>query len=204
MSEEVILVQEVPHQTDKLIKDSFENVRKSWEDNGLVDEYFPSASENNELNFFRLASSRQIKREINSVYRLKKQGQEFIFYHEHLVSKNNLGNKIDHTRVIGKQTVPEFITQFDAEGNESKYVDSSEVKYSIPFDKEYLKKEIEPLLIENHNLYVIQYDKKYGGFGFSEFLELSYDDLVKLGKFGTLNPEEIKNKPIKGQGRKIN
>jgi hypothetical protein len=201
---EVILVQEIPHQTQKIIKDTFADVRQSWADNGLEDEYFPTASENNEGNFFKLAGNRPVKREINSVYRLKKGAQEFIFYYEHLVSKNNLDNKIDHTRVIGKQTVPEFITQFDTEGNESKYVDSSEVKYSIPFDKEYLKKEIEPILIENHNLYVIQYDKKYGGFGFSDFLELSYDDLVKLGKYGTLNPEEIKKKPIKGRGRKIN
>lgn len=129
---------------------------------------------------------------INSVYRLKESNQEFIYYHENLSSTDYLGNKTTHFRVIGKQKYPEFVTQFDEAGEQAKYIDSSEDKYSIPFNSDFVEKEIEPFLGERPNFYVIEYGKKYGGFGLQELKEYNYDDLVRLGQYGTTNPTEIK------------
>ena len=60
-----------------------------------------------ELDFFKQASTRPIKREIYNVYRVKQDGQEYIYYHERLLSKNDLGDVIDHNSVISKEATNE-------------------------------------------------------------------------------------------------
>lgn len=186
MSEQV----EVPFQSEKIIQDSYKKVRDLYKAKDA--DYFVSANEENELKFFKLAkqAGKPVKRKVTQIVRLKSGGKDYVYYHETLTSKNNIGKKIDHSRVIGVYKRPEFEPVLTDEGDTiAASTEDFETIYEIPFSVHFLEQEIEPYIVENPSLVIKSLGRNYSGFSYEQFKTLSFDDLLTLGKYGTLTPK---------------
>lgn len=154
---------------------------------------FLSASDENIKTFLAKAkmSGKPIKREINSIYRLKQGNKEHFYYHQHLESEDSLGNHIETWfPSVGKWEKPtfDFITNPDSGAKVATGIHSTQIIYELEWPKDWTS-EIEADVINDiSNLIVISGSTHYGGFSFQDFKEKTFDQLVTFGRYGTYHP----------------
>ncbi len=169
-------------------------VIKKYQDAGL--DIYERASDANEAAFWDQVktSGKPVKKEITKIVRLRKGKEEKFYYHEELKSRDHLGNKIHCYHVVGTYKDPEFTTRVDAKTGKAVITEVEEetevYEYKWP---EQWTNELEELITETVDLLVVTPSRKYGGFSFEDFKEQSFDNLVTLGKYGTLNPVQIES-----------
>jgi hypothetical protein len=154
---------------------------------------FLSACDENIKVFMEKAktSGKPVKREINSIYRLKQGNKEYFIYNQKLSSQDSLENYIEcWFPNIGKYEKPSFsfITNPETGAKIADSIRSTEIIYELEWKKDWTP-ELEAVVVNDiDNLIVIPGNRHYGGFSFDEFKERTFDELVTLGKYGTLNP----------------
>lgn len=180
-------------------------VKQKYQDANF--DYFPNANDNNEEAFFQKTkiAKKPVTHYIIKVVRVKVRGKEHVYYHETLRSRDFLNNPIDHTRVIGKYEDPQFVTNVDPRTNTPRQADIQgfDTVYEFPWTPNIIDQWLsqEGFELDDGCGYIlIDGGRKYGGYTYDQFCNESYDNLVTLGKFGTLKPEEIKE--VKRRARK--
>jgi hypothetical protein len=172
-------------------------------------DYFKNANDRNEEVFFEQTAiaKKPIKHYIIKVVRTKIGKDEHVYYHETLRSKDYLDNLIDHTHVIGKYEDPQFISSVDPQTRKPRQteVHGFETKYEISWtpniiDQWEAQDNFE--LDENIGYIVKQGGKTYGGYTRDQFCTETFDNLVTLGKFGTLEPAGIQ-KEIRKRNKQL-
>ncbi len=151
-----------------------------------------SASDQLEKRFLGLAKEAKapIKKEITSIYRIRERNKEFFWYAEEASSKDSNGNTIQYYKnPIGKYENPDFRVEVDeATGNKvATEIISHETVYELSWPKDFTP-EMEKRLYKKVSLTIVDQNRKYGGFSWQDYKERSFDELVTLGRFGTLNP----------------
>lgn len=151
------------------------------------------------------ASGKPVKHEITGIYRKQLPGgKEYVFFFEHLVTKDYFGNVVDHTRLVGRYEKPVIQHHFGLNQGSIKAnsdinemmkpeqhlpeVESTETVHEFEFEKikpQLIKWHDDGIINNNTKLYAwasnIKYSKPYT---WKEWLELPMDDLVLLGKVG--------------------
>ena len=156
----------------------------------LLENRLESASDANETRFLAEAKG-PIKREIVKIIRLKKGGQEYFYWHEEQKSRDYLGNETHFYKVDGMYKDPEFRRERGSNGQPKAVEIAGQTdvyEYKWPQD---WKPELEDLVSESVDLLVSTLGRKYGGFSFQDFKDRTFDELVTLGKYGTLSPQGI-------------
>jgi hypothetical protein len=167
------------------------------------------ASDGNERRFFEgaKAAKQPVKHEITNIVRVRKGKEEYFYYIEELNSRNYIGNQIHHFRTVGIYEDPSFRNQVNPETGKKVATEilKTETVYEFEWPKDWAP-ELENQITENVDLLVITPGRKYGGFTYPEFKERSFDELVTISKFGTLNPgipRELQKKQKTGKVKKI-
>lgn len=179
-------------------------ILKAYADANAKDLFFPYKPEYmNEKRIFEASKSSgsPVKHLITGIYRKAAGSKEYVFWHEHLQTFDYFKNSIDHTRFVGRYEVP-VITRNFAINPAGITSDTTQVKpESGPPEIESMKtihefefEELKPQLMkwkeqniitDETHLYCwvgpIKYSKPYT---WEEWLNLSIDDLVVLGKVG--------------------
>jgi hypothetical protein len=157
------------------------------------------ANDMNEENFFakvKTANKGPAQHYIIKIVRVKFGGKEYVYYHETLRAKDFLNNMIDHTRVVGTYEDPQFMVSVDPKTNTPRAteVQGHETIYEWPWTPNIVDQWLSQ---ENFHLdpacgfIVKDYSRTYGGYTYEQFCENTYEDLVTLGKYGTLEPKTI-------------
>jgi hypothetical protein len=136
------------------------------------------------------ASGKPIRREITKIVRLKEEGKEWFYYGQELRSQDSLGNEIEvYMQPVGKYDLPEFsfIVDPHTDARIPNGIKSTSTVYELEWPKEWTP-ELEKDVSDNVDLVLIKQNRHYGGYSFDEFKLRTFDELVTLGKYGTLNP----------------
>ena len=169
-------------------------VLKAYQDADFFHNYVPNATEENEKDFWLVAnqSKQPIKKEITKIIRVKKGGKEYFYYHEEVLSTDHVRNEIHYFHTVGKYDMPYFNNAYDPKTGRPKatQIVRREEVFELEWPKDWTP-ELEDLLIDDVDLLVVTKGRKYGGFSFEDFKEKSFDDLVTLGKYGTLAPKIV-------------
>jgi len=168
-----------------------QEVLKAYKDNNY--DYFSRAEDDNEKIFFEKAkaSQHEVDHQITQVFRLKNGKDEKMYYQETIRSKDYLNNPIDHSRVVGKYEMPNFITRLDPQTGKALPVEVNghTTIYDLDFDKKRLDQLVkEGSINENTNFVLITLGRRYGGFAYEEFVSNTFQELNDLGKYGTTKP----------------
>jgi hypothetical protein len=145
-------------------------------------------------------SGKPVKREINSIFRLKQGNKEYFIFHQKLSSQDALDNYIEcWFPNIGKYEKPSFsfITNPETGAKIADSIRSTEIIYELEWPKNWTPDLEKDVVNDIDNLIVIAGNRHYGGFSFDDFKNKSFDELVTIGKYGTANPSpkiiEIEN-----------
>jgi hypothetical protein len=176
----------------------------------LLEDRMETASEGNERSFWEQVnrSKVKVKREVTHLYRTKVGKKEYFWYGEELRSNDNLGNPIDHYHVIGKWENPQFVYQLGPEGRKiASSIGGYTTEYELEWPKDFTE-EIESKLIEKTQLYAkidtgIGGKKTYGILNYEDFKDASFEDLLTLGKYGTLDPKGIEREKNRQEHKKL-
>jgi hypothetical protein len=148
-------------------------------------QYNPSAHDLEEKLFYQLCKGRPIKSEINSMYRIRlPSGEEFLYYSEVLIGTDHVGNEKRFTQIVGRYEEPVFFYRYNPETNTQEAVEILRHKtvYEISWSKEKFD-ELTKKLAESPNFYVVA-ARKYAVPTMEQFRDLTFDQLVELGKTG--------------------
>ncbi len=169
-------------------------------------------NDKNEFVFFEKAklAKKPVTHEIIKVVRVKTGVDEYVYYHEILRSKDFLDNLIDHSRIVGKYDDPQFSSTIDPQTRTPRAteIQGYETKYDISWTPNIIDiwQSQEGFKLDDNCGYIVkQGGKVYGGYTQEQFCSLSFEDLVTLGKYGTLEPAGIqkeirkRNKQLAGQ-----
>jgi len=190
-------------------------VLKKWKEHGyILTNWLPSASQENEKTFWETVEKnggKPVIREITQIYRIKTGtgNKEYFFYNETLRSENKLGAPIHCSHIVGRYEDPTFRPTFNLDAGQviGSDVDSVKTVYDLEWRKDFTDK-LEEQVIDNASFIVISTTRrKYGGFDFEDFKNRTYDELIMLGKYGTLSPimkDEIEKIQTKRKLQKIN
>ena len=159
--------------------------------------YFTRAEDDNEKVFFEKAkaSQHEVDHQVTQVFRLLHGGKEKMYYQETLKSKDYLNNPIDHSRTVGKYSMPNFVKRLDPQSGKAlpTEINGTETIYDLDFDKKRLEQLVKEGKINEHtNFIIITLGRRYGGFSYEEFIEHTLQELHTIGRFGTTNPQTIK------------
>ena len=156
-------------------------------------------NDKNEFNFFQKTkvAKKPVIHKIIKIVRTRVHGVEHVYYHETLRSRDYLNNPIDHTRVVGKYEDPQFVSNIDPRTNtpRASEIQGYETVYEFPWTSNIVEQWLSQdnfELDDNCGYIVIDGSRKYGGYNYEQFCSDSFDDLVTFGKFGTINPQQIK------------
>jgi hypothetical protein len=136
------------------------------------------------------ASGNPIKREIVKIVRLKEKGKEYFYYGQELRSTDSLGNELEiYMQPVGRYEKPtfQFIIDPNTEARIPNGIKSHETIYELEWPKDW-NSELENDLSSKVDLLVIAQGRKYGGYSFDQFKTHTFEELVTLGKYGTINP----------------
>jgi hypothetical protein len=153
---------------------------------------FLSAGDENIRIFMEKAktSGKPVKREINSIYRLKQGNKEYFTYHQKLSSEDSLGNYIEcWFPGLGKWEKPSFsfITNPETGAKIADSIRSTEIIYELEWPKDWTS-ELENDLSSKVDMIIDTGNRKYGGYDWSQYKNSSFQDLITIGKYGQLNP----------------
>lgn len=155
-------------------------------------------NDKNEAVFFEKVkvAKKPVIHNIHKVVRIKTASGEHVYYHETLKSRDYLDNLIDHSRVVGKYEDPQFTSSVDPSTRQPRVteIQGFETKYEITWTPNIIDVWLsqEGFQLDDDCGFVIkQGGKTYGGYTYDQFCNSSYEDLVTLGKYGTLSPEGI-------------
>jgi hypothetical protein len=151
-----------------------------------------SANDVNLKNFYEKVkmSGKPIRREIQSIYRMKVGNREVFWYHQRLSSFDALNNDLEvFFPSIGKYDLPTFDYVNDAATGArfAQSIKSHETKYELEWKKDFTP-ELEQDVIDKVDLIVIAQGRHYGGYSWDEFKNRTFEELVQIGKYGTINP----------------
>jgi hypothetical protein len=107
-----------------------------------------------------------------------------------LTSQDALGNEIEvYMPWVGRYEKPtfEFIVDPHTDAKIPKGIKSKEIIYELEWPKQW-NQELERDLSEKVSLIVATNSRKYGGFDFQDFKNRTFEELVTIGKYGTVNP----------------
>ncbi len=174
-------------------------VKQKLKENDFSPEQLPEvANHNNEEAFYAKVkiSKKPIVHKLIKVVRTRIKGKEQVYYHETLKSKDFLNNPIDHTHVMGKYEDPQFITYIDPKTNTPKVSEIAgfETVYEWPWTPNIIDQWLSQEGFELDDIcgfMVKDGGRTYGGFQYEQFCNETYDNLVTLGKYGTLLPAGI-------------
>jgi hypothetical protein len=180
----------------------------------LLEERLSSASEENERRFWHLVnknkSKASVKREITHLYRIKIGKKEFFWYGEQLRSTDELGNPIDHYHTIGKYEDPQFIYQLGPKGRKvATSIGGYETVYELNWPKDFTQ-DMESNLTDNTQFYAktnhngIGGRRSYGIGKYEDWKERTFDELVTIGKYGTLEPAMIEVEKNRQERKRLN
>ena len=178
-------------------------VLKAYKENDFP--YVSRANEVNEAAFFEQAklAKAHVRREITQIVRIKQGNHEWFTFNEHLTATNKLGNKIDHSRVVGKYEIPNFTYQLNENGQRTTtQIESKDTVYELRW-KEDFTPAIEKDVSDKVSLVVIA-DRHWSGFTYQQFKEHSFEDLVTIAKFGSLDPKTIRKEETRQTKAKNN
>ena len=160
---------------------------------------YDSANDSNLKSFWTQAnqSNVPVTKDIYKIVRLKHRGVEYFYYHVKYTSRDVLGNKIEAMEYDkGYYEDPQFKFNYVMDpktGTQKKTVtevESTERIYELKWPKDFTQ-ELQDQVVDSVDLLVISTGRKYGGYTFDDFKERTFDELVTLGRFGTLNPVVI-------------
>lgn len=138
------------------------------------------------------ASGKPVKREINSITRLKNAGKEYFIYHQELRSHDSLGNEIEaYMPHIGVYELPhfDFIVDPHTDAKIPNGIKSHETVYELEWPKDFIP-ELEKDVTDKASLQVKKGSRRYGGYdSIEEFKSHSFDELVTWGIYGTYTPK---------------
>lgn len=171
-----------------------DEIRKFYNETGL--DYIPSAEHRTHAEFAAKAQNRPIKRHIDQVHRVREgglRGQEKMYFLETHTSKDHRGNRISKFLVNGKFDNPIPTYQYDeiTGQNMCTGIDGYETIYQMPFNLKVIDELVDSGEIDDRTQFAVETPngRGYGGFSFDEFRNMSFDDLVYIGKTG-MRPEE--------------
>jgi len=171
-------------------------------------DYFLNANDRNEEAFWQTVkiAKKPVKHEIIKIVRTKVGKNDYVYYHETLRSTDFLNNPIDHTHVVGTYKDPVFMSNVDPRTNQPR--PSQIVREDTVYEFHWTPNIIDEWeaqegyeLDEGCGFIVKHGGKTYGGYTREQFSEETFDNLVTLGRFGTLSPEGIK-KQVASQVKK--
>ncbi len=172
-------------------------------------DYFQNANDRNEEAFFTSTkiSKKPIKHQIIKVVRTKTGNQEHVYYHETLRSRDYLDSPIDHTRVVGKYEDPQFIMNIDPSTRQPRpsQIQGFETVYEFAWTPNIIDQweSQEGFELDDGCGFIVKHGgKTYGGYSRDQFSTETFDNLVTLGKFGTLEPEGIQ-KEIRRRNKQL-
>jgi hypothetical protein len=170
-------------------------VRKFYNNTGLEYE-LPAFHAAHEV-MARQAAGQPCTERIDAIYRVRagsfSNESENIWYYLSVKSQDEYGNPVFAPPfVVGRYERPEGSYQYDIISKRKKVtgIDSTETTYDIPFSKERLDELAKSGLVDGKTrLYVDTGDIKYNVATFEDFKNLSFEDLVHIGRTG-LRPGE--------------
>jgi hypothetical protein len=151
-----------------------------------------TAEEENHRVFYQKTktSGKPIQREIVKVVRLKEKGKEYFYYGQELRSEDSLGNELEvYMQPIGKYEKPtfQFIVDPNTDAKIPNGIKSHQTVYELEWPKDW-NPDLENDLSSNVDLLVSSQGRKYGGYTWEQFKNESFENLVMIGKYGTVNP----------------
>ena len=156
------------------------------------------ANSNNEEAFAAKVkiAKKPVTHKIIKVVRTRIKNKEYVYYQETLQSRDFLNNFIDHTHTVGKYEDPEFVTQIDPKTNTPR---ATEIQgFTTVYEFPWVPNIVDQWLTQDGfelddicGFMVKDGGRTYGGYPQDQFCNESYDNLVTLGKYGTLNPAAI-------------
>ena len=169
-------------------------VLQAYQEADFFENYVPKANEENEKAFWLVVeqAKQPVKREITKIVRVKKGGKEYFYYHEELTTRDHVKNEHHCFHTVGKYKMPEFNSAYDPKTGKvrAKEIVREEEVYEFEWPDKWTP-ELEELVKEDVDLLVITTGRKYGGYSFDDFKERTFDELVTIGRFGTLEPKTI-------------
>lgn len=147
-------------------------------------------------------------RHIDSIYRIRKGGfkghDDYMYFAETYTGHDHRGQRITKFGINGKHQRPLGEYQFDDLSGTSRCVGIAdwETVYDIGFSAKELDDLVDKGQIDGRTQYYVGTDggRLYGGFEYEDFRNLSFDDLVFIGKTGS-RPDE-KDKEIKSRANR--
>ena len=136
------------------------------------------------------ASGNPIKREIVKIVRLKERGKEYFYYGQELRSTDSLGNELEiYMQPVGRYEKPtfQFIIDPNTDARIANGIKSHETIYELEWHKDW-NSDSENDLSSKVDLLIIAQGRKYGGFSWDEYRNRTFEELVTLGRYGTLTP----------------
>jgi hypothetical protein len=171
-------------------------VQQKYEEAGF--DYFENATDLNEKAFFEKTklSKKPITHKLVKIVRIRNKDGEHVYYHETLISKDFLNNRIDHSRVMGRYEDPDFVSTVDPRTNlpRATEISSTSLVYQYSWTPNIVDQWLSQEgfeLDDNATYMVIDGGRKYGGFTYEQFCNETFDNLVTIGRFGTLEPKGI-------------
>jgi hypothetical protein len=154
-----------------------------------------TASDQNEKRFFDQVkkAGNPIKREIQTLVRIKNGKDEHFYYHETLRSTDSIGNEIHHYRVVGKYDDETYEMMINPNTGEKMVngIQRKETVYEFKWPDDFTE-ELEDLVLDKCDLLLItRHGRHYGGFTWEQFTEESFEDLETIGRYGTKNPKVL-------------
>lgn len=152
-------------------------------------QYNPTAHDLEEQLFNRLCKGRPVKSLINSIYRIRlPNGSEFLYYSEVLIGSDHVGNEKRFTHIVGRYEEPVFYYRYnpDTSAAEAVEITRHQTVYEIPWSKEKFD-ELTKRLSDAPYFYVVGSSRKYAVPTMEQFRDLSFDQLVELGKTGKIS-----------------
>lgn len=184
-------------------------VKQKYEDNQFDMPPNEVANSNNEEDFFQKVkiAKKSVVHKIIKVVRTRIKGEEHVYYQETLQSRDFLNNFIDHSRTVGKYEDPDFITHIDPKTNTPRAteIQGFTTVYEFPWTPNIIDGWLNQDGFELDDIcgfMIKDGGRTYGGFGRDQFCNESYDNLVTLGKYGTLESKKIAAEVIKRTAQK--
>lgn len=170
---------------------------KNYKMAGIEPKY--TAEDINSIRFEKETQKQQKSKRINTLYRIKAAGKEYIVYNATTIATTQLGNERTDSGEYGVDTKRTWSYKLDPQ-TEQKVpvaVSGERTEYTIPFSPEKLEEimasadaqEQEPKFY----VYTPGVGSPYGGYSLQELLTKSYDDLRYKGEHGFYPEKPLEN-----------